>query len=118
MFSDVAEMDEIARDREVIAAATPAPRTVDYTDDDVAMNAIRIVRKSGVGDLRDHENNVAVVLLQTPRYCVVGDGKWDENAEFIVRARRRWPAAVERISELEQRVAQLERQLADTGRAK
>lgn len=113
MNAEQIEEDEIERDQQVIASATPGPWTAEYADDDLAMNAIMITRPSAVGELDDHENNVAIVLLQTPRVAVIGDGKWHENAEFIARARSRWPAALDRIAALEGRIASLERQLKD-----
>jgi hypothetical protein len=116
MFIHPTEIEERTRDQEIFAAATPGPWTVAHADDDVCMSTILVSRDGGLGELDDHENNVALVLLQSPRYADVGDGKWHENAEMIARARTRWPAALERVLELEQKVAELERQVADLKR--
>ena len=104
--------EELARDREVIAAATPGLWRAARVDDDLHMNALVISRDIGTGELEDHENNIAIVLLQAPRYADVGDRRWDENAEFIVRARERWPLLVERVARLSDRLAALERENA------
>jgi hypothetical protein len=112
MPAEPSDDDELALDRTVIAGATPGPWRTARVDDDLHMNALVISRDSGTGELDDHENNVAVVLLQTPRYADVGDRRWDENAEFIVRARERWPLLVERVARLSERIAALERENA------
>lgn len=104
------EEEELARDREVIEAATPGPWSVTYVDDELYMNAIVIARESGTGELVDHTNNIAIVLLQEPRYADVDDGRWDENAEFIARARERWPLLANEVASLGERVASLERE--------
>ena len=112
MPAEPSDDDELERDRAVIAAATPGPWRTSCVDDDLHMNARVISRVGGTGELDDHENNVAVVLLQTPRYADVSDMRWDENAEFVVRARERWPLLVERVARLGDRLAALERENA------
>jgi hypothetical protein len=74
MASTVTEIDEVARDREVIAAATPGPWHVAHVDDELAMNAIMIIQSDGVGDVRDDAHNVAAVLLQTPPFAAMASG--------------------------------------------
>jgi hypothetical protein len=111
------DASELARDQQVIGAATPGPWHVHWVDDDLSMNARVIAREDGTGERHDHKNNVAIVLLQHPQYADVGDGRWDENAEFIVRARLRWPELVAQVRQLEARLTPLERENA-TLRAK
>jgi hypothetical protein len=82
---------DVADDLRVIEAATPGLWSISQVDDDMSMNAFVIHRAARSGKLNDHTNNIAVVLLQSPRYADVDDGNWHDNADFIVRARSRQP---------------------------
>ena len=101
------DADESERDAAVIAATTPGPWTVHSVDDSYCMSSVTIAQPGGTGELDDHENNIAIVLLQQPRYADVGDRRWDQNAQFIVRARTRWPNAIEFIAALKKKIESL-----------
>ncbi|MGK5552738.1 hypothetical protein ACSNOI_14090 [Actinomadura kijaniata] len=84
------ELDEI---EEAAAAATPGPWHVRQLDDVHAMGLVAVgtVPDTGRGERWpdfDHGEIVATTLVQEPRYVDVADGRWDENAYFIARARR------------------------------
>src|SRR4051812_35170040 len=111
--TNISEANDLESDRAVLGAATPGPWTVNHIDDDIHMNALVIARAEGTGELDDHRNNIAIVLLQTPRYADVDDGRWHENANFIVQARGRWPVLVERVAELNRQIVALQQENAD-----
>jgi len=110
------DQDELEQDLAVIVASTPGPWEWHVVDDRLCMNARTITTAGESGELDHHANNIAIVPLQGPRYADVADGRWDENAEFIVRARVRWPEAVERIIALERQVDSLRREISDLRR--
>lgn len=62
------------------------------------MNAYTVICDGGTDDLEDHAHNIAITLLQDPRYADVDE--FEQNAHFIARARTRWPAALAEISRL------------------
>src|SRR3954469_3690357 len=75
------EAEELEHDWKVIAAATPGPWSVERVDDSLCMNAVLVVNDTDAASLENHNNNIAIVLLQSPRYSDIKDGRWDENAE-------------------------------------
>ncbi|HSV14237.1 MAG TPA: hypothetical protein VLI90_08250 [Tepidisphaeraceae bacterium] len=112
MLSADAEANELEYDRTVIAATRLGPWHVESVDDDLCMNALLVVSEPDEAALEESGNNIAIVLLQSPRYADIKDGRWHQNAAFIARARTRWPEAIEQIDLLNQQLAALEQENA------
>jgi hypothetical protein len=85
--------------------ATSRPWYVRQLDDIRAMNllAISTVPDQGRNERWpdfNHEELVAATLVQEPRYVGIHDGKWHENAEYIVAAANVLPWLIEELLEL------------------
>jgi hypothetical protein len=85
--------------------ATPRPWHVRHLDDSHAMclTAISTVPDNDKGERWpefDCAEIVAATLVQEPRYADIADGRWNENAEFIVAAANSFLSLVEEILEL------------------
>jgi len=106
--------DEVLAEIEAAAkSATPSPWYVRFLDDNVFMNLTAI---STVPDTEqhevwpdfDHSEIIAATLVQAPRYVDVADGKWDENAAYIVQACNNAPAMAAKIRRLREALKQSE----------
>ncbi|MFE0131973.1 hypothetical protein ACFWY6_10410 [Streptomyces sp. NPDC059037] len=97
--------DDLDGIEEIAAAATPGPWHMRQLDDDHAMSlvAVSTVPDTGRGERWpgfDHGEIVAATLVQQPRYVDAADGRWDENARFIARARQDVPRLVAEVRRL------------------
>ena len=85
--------------------ATARPWYVRRLDDDFAMNLVAI---STSPDTEKHERwpdfdsgeMIAATLVQEPRYVSAADGKWHENASYIVAAANSLLDLIEEVLEL------------------
>ena len=73
MTAETFHADEFAHDAEICAAATPGPWSVQQADDSYSMNALIVTTAQGIGELDDCARNVALILLQEPRYADIDD---------------------------------------------
>jgi hypothetical protein len=95
---------------EMAEAATPRPWHLRHLDDTHAMNltGISTVPDTGRGERWpdfDSAEMVAATLVQEPRYVCVADGKWDQNAEYIIAAENLVPDLVREILDLRKKVS-------------
>lgn len=82
-------LDELER---LLAQATPGEWHVTNPDDDYFMNAYVVTDDPTHYDLENHRHNIAITLLQQPRYA---DAKeYEENAELIVALHNSAPAMI------------------------
>src|SRR5262249_1802363 len=90
---------------ELANRATPRPWYVRHLDDSHAMNltAISVTPDTGKGEMwPDFASReiIAATLVQEPRYVDIADGKWDENATYIVAAANYLTSLIEEVIEL------------------
>jgi len=89
---------------ELAERATPRPWYVQNLDDDSAMSLTAISIKPSTGyvlrwPMFDGGEMVAATLVQQPRYVSIDDGKWHENANYIVAAANLLPTLVLEIQD-------------------
>lgn len=99
--------EELAEIEELTEATTPGPWYVRPLDDDWAMNLVAVSTLPDTGRAErwpdfDHQQIVAATLVQQPRYVDVADARWDENAQFIAKARQDIPRLIAEIRLLRQ----------------
>jgi hypothetical protein len=95
-----AELDQIERRAD---AATPGPWFVRLLDDAMSLVAVSTQPDTGQGERwPDFEPStiIAATVVQEPRYVDIEDGRWDENAHFIARARSDIPRLVAEVRRL------------------
>jgi hypothetical protein len=89
---------------ELAKKATARPWHLRQLDDDHAMSFVAISSSPDTGrgerwpDFNAGEI-IAATLVQEPRYVDISDGKWDENAAYIVAAANTLPSLIEEIYE-------------------
>ena len=96
---------------ELARKATARPWYVRSLDDSHAMNMIAISTTPDTGRGErwpdfNHNEIVAATLVQEPRYVDVGDGRWSENAAYIVAAANALPSLIEELLALRRKVDQ------------
>ncbi|WP_415646266.1 hypothetical protein [Stackebrandtia soli] len=104
---DDSELDELEG---VCARATPGPWYVRELADDRGKRlvAVSTVPDTGWGDRWpdfDGGEIVAATLVQNPRYVDSSDGRWRENAEFIVMVRDAVPRLIAEVRRMQKLVA-------------
>lgn len=59
-----------------------------------------MLRVTTAADSERPEDTVAIILLQNPLEACVADERWDENGEFIARARVDVPRLIEMVADM------------------
>ena len=95
-------IDEIRAGAE---AATPGPWFFENPDDDMCMNAYTVTVQANNDDLECNHLNVAITLLQSPRYADMKNA-W-ENAKFIANARQDIPDLLAALAEKDAEIERL-----------
>ena len=96
-------IDEIRAGAE---AATPGPWFFENPDDDMCMNAYTVTVQANNDDLECNHLNVAITLLQSPRYADMKNA-W-ENAKFIANARQDIPDLLAALAEKDEEIERLQ----------
>lgn len=115
-MSEIATDEQIARWKQLAEKATEGPWFVTNPDDDDCMNAFVITPIQTNDDLENSENNIAITLLQAPRYA--DNEKYLENAAFIAASRTAVPDLIARIESDAAKLAALVGALNEYGKHK
>jgi hypothetical protein len=91
--------------RALCAQATAGPWYAHNPDDEVCMNAYAVTTSPGepvvdASPPNDHEQIVALTLLQSPRVVCHAAGRWEADARFIAAAREAVPALLDENARL------------------
>lgn len=66
----------------------------------VAVSTVPGSESDGMANELESGNNIALTLVQDPKYAAVADELWDENANFIAHARQDIPRLIAEIRRL------------------
>jgi hypothetical protein len=96
------DLDEL---RALCAQATAGPWYVHNPDDEACMNAYAVTTSPGepvvdASPPNDHEQIVALTLLQSPRVVCHAAGRWEADARFIAAAREAVPTLLDENARL------------------